>query len=140
MKASNVWAVIPAYNEQKNIVKIIKKTKKYAGNVVLVDDGSKDRTGELAGRAGAIVLSHIVNLGKGAALKTGCDFAVGKGAKFIVALDADAQHNPEDIPRLTEKLERYDLVFSYRKASSKMPVVLRFGNWFSEYSVRNKAE
>jgi glycosyltransferase involved in cell wall biosynthesis len=130
MKASNVWAVIPAYNEQKNIVKIIKKTKKYAGNVVLVDDGSKDRTGELAGRAGAIVLSHIVNLGKGAALKTGCDFAVGKGAKFIVALDADAQHNPEDIPRLTEKLERYDLVFSYRKASSKMPVVLRFGNWF----------
>ena len=72
----------------------------------------------------------MINLGKGAALKTGCDYAVRKGAKHIVALDADAQHNPEDIPRFADKLKKYDIVFSYRKASRKMPFVLRFGNWF----------
>lgn len=135
MKTNSVWAVIPAHNEQKNILSIIKKTKKYAGNVILVDDGSSDNTREFGNKAGAVVLRHIVNLGKGAALKTGCDFALKKGAKIIVALDADAQHNPEDIPRFIEKLRKYDLVFSYRKTSSKMPFVLRFGNLFISNAV-----
>ena len=117
MRTSNVWAVIPAHNEQYSIAGIVRKTKKYAGNSVLVDDGSTDKTGELARQAGAIVLKHIVNLGKGAALKTGCDFAVKNGAKFIIAIDADAQHSPNDIPRFIEKLKKYDIVFSYRKAS-----------------------
>ena len=130
MKINNIWAVIPAYNEQKNIGNIIKKTKKYVDNIIVVDDGSNDKTKETAEKSGAIVLRHVVNLGKGATLKTGCDFAVKKGAKFIVALDADAQHNPNDIPRFIEKLGKYDIVFSYRKASSKMPLVIRFGNWF----------
>ena len=130
MKISNIWAVIPAYNEEKSIVDIIKKTGKYAGKVVVVDDGSKDKTKELAEKSSAIVLRHIVNLGKGAALKTGCDFAVKKGAKHIIALDADAQHKPEDMPRFIEKLKKYDMVFSYRKLNRKMPLVLRFGNWF----------
>ena len=130
MRINKVWAVIPAYNEEKNIIGIIKKTKKYVDNVIVIDDGSKDKTKELGEKAGAIVLRHILNLGKGATLKTGCDFAIKKGAEFIIALDADAQHNPNDIPRFTEKLKKYDIVFSYRKASSKMPIVLRFGNWF----------
>lgn len=144
MKTSDVWAVIPAYNEQKNIVRIVRKTKKYAGMVVVVDDGSTDRTREFAREASAIVLKHIVNLGKGAALKTGCDFAFKNGARFIVAIDADAQHNPDDIPRFVEKLGKHDIVFSYRKASSEMPLVLRFGNWFISmaanilYSIRLK--
>ena len=129
MKMNNVWAVIPAYNEEKNIANIIKKTKKYVQNVVIVDDGSKDKTKEITGKLGAIVLRHVINLGKGAALKTGCDFAVKNGARFVVALDADAQHNPDNIPRFIEKLRKYDMVFSYRRASSKMPFVLRFGNW-----------
>ena len=126
----NLWAIIPAYNEEKNISSIIKKTKKYAGKVVLVDDGSRDRTGRFGKKSGASVLTHIVNLGKGASLKTGCDFAVENGAKYMVVLDADAQHDPSDIPRFAEKLKKYDMVFSYRKASKKMPMVLRFGNWF----------
>ena len=130
MKIKEIWAVIPAYNEERNIASIIKKAKKYVGNVVLVDDGSKDKTAQFGKEAGAIVLRHIVNLGKGSALKTGCDFAVKNGAKFIIVLDADAQHNPDDIPRLGEKLENNDIVFSYRKLSGKMPLVLRFGNWF----------
>ncbi|MDP3766184.1 MAG: glycosyltransferase family 2 protein [Nanoarchaeota archaeon] len=136
MKINNVWAVIPAYNEEKSIFNIVKKTKKYTSNVVVVDDGSKDKTKEGTEKANAIVLRHIVNLGKGAALKTGCDFAVKKGANFIVALDADAQHNPDDIPRFVEKLRKYDIVFSYRKASGEMPLVLRFGNWVISNVVR----
>jgi len=130
MKISNVWAVIPAYNEENNIAKIIKKAKKYVDGIIVVDDGSKDKTKEAAEKVNAVVLKHIVNLGKGAALKTGCDYAVKNGAEFIIALDADAQHNPDYIPRFIEKLKKYHIVFSYRKASSKMPFVLRFGNWF----------
>ena len=126
---NNIWAVIPAYNEQKNIADIVKKTKKYVGNVIVVDDGSTDKTNEFGEKSGAVVLRHIINLGKGATLKTGCDFAIKKGAKFIIVLDADAQHKPEDIPRFIEKLKKYDIVFSYRKASRKMPFVLHFGNW-----------
>lgn len=130
MKISNLYAVIPAYNEEKSIIGIIQKTRKYVDKVIVVDDGSMDSTKKNAENTGAIVLRHVVNLGKGAALKTGCDFAFSKGAKFVVALDADAQHNPEDIPRLAEKLERHDIVFSFRKSSASMPLVLKFGNSF----------
>ncbi len=130
METGKFWAVIPAYNEEMSIADIVRKTRKYIDKVIVVDDGSKDRTKDIAEKAGAVVLRHIVNLGKGATLKTGCDYAAKKGANFIVVLDADAQHNPEDIPRFIEKLKKYDVVFSYRKPSSKMPFVLRFGNWF----------
>src|SRR3989338_3845774 len=130
METKKLWAVIPAYNEESSIAGIIKKTKRYIANVIVVDDGSKDNTKYFAEKAGAVVLRHIINLGKGAALKTGCDFAMKKGAKSMVVLDADAQHNPEDIPRFIEKLKKSDIIFGYRKSSSKMPFILRFGNWF----------
>ena len=68
----NVFAVIPAHNEERNIKEVVEKTKDYVDNVVVVDDGSRDSTAEIAKLAGAIVLKHLINLGKGAALKTGC--------------------------------------------------------------------
>ena len=136
MKTYNVWAVIPAYNEQKNIADIVNKTKKHVGHAIVVDDGSTDKTKEFAEKSGAVVLRHLINLGKGATLKTGCDFAVKRGAKFMIVLDADAQHKPDDIPRFMEKLKRYDIVFGYRKASGKMPAVLQFGNWLISNIVR----
>ena len=136
MKTNEIWVVIPAYNEEKNIIGIIKKSKKYVDNVLVVNDGSIDKTKAVSEKAGAVVISHIINLGKGAALKTGCDFAVKKGAKFIIALDADAQHNPDDIPRFVEKSKKYDIIFCYRKTSRKMPIILRFGNWFISNIVR----
>ena len=136
MEMKKIFAVIPAHNEEKNISDVIRKAKLHVDGIILVDDGSKDRTSELGKKAGAIVLRHVVNLGKGAALKTGCDYAIKKGARFIVAIDADAQHKPSDIPRFIEKLEKYDIVFSYRKASKKMPFVLRFGNLFISRLVR----
>ena len=76
METHKIFAVIPAFNEEKSIPKIIRKARKFVAKVIVVDDGSKDRTKEAAEKAGAIVLRHIVNFGKGAALKTGCDFAL----------------------------------------------------------------
>lgn len=135
MAAKKTWAVIPAYNEEKNIRNIVAGARKYVDHVVVVDDGSRDGTKKSAENSGAIVLSHAINLGKGATLRTGCDFAVGKGAKSIVVIDADTQHDPGDIPRFIEKLGKYDIVFSYRKRSGQMPFILRFGNWFISKSI-----
>src|SRR3989344_5520609 len=90
----DVWVVIPAYNEKRHILEVIKATKRFASNIVVVDDGSKDNTTRLALAQGVTVLQMIVNLGKGAALKTGCDFALRQGAKRIVVMDSDGQQNP----------------------------------------------
>ena len=73
--------VVPAYNEGKTIAGVIAKISTYVSSVVVVDDGSVDNTFLQAKDAGAVVLKHKVNLGKGAALKTGCDYAIQLGAK-----------------------------------------------------------
>jgi len=119
--------VVPARNEERTIEAVVTQARSY-GRVVVVDDGSDDRTAELARRAGATVLRHIVNLGKGAALKTGCDYALQLGAPTIVVLDADAQHNPRLIPRFLKLLSRCDVVFGSRSFTAAMPAVFRFGN------------
>ena len=136
MMNKKIFAIIPAHNEERYIYSIVKKTKKYADKVVVVDDGSKDKTSTMAKKSNAIVLRHLVNLGKGAALKTGCDYAVKNNANFIVAIDADAQHNPEDIPRFLESLKSHDIVLGYRRLNRKMPFVLKFGNWFINKTIR----
>jgi glycosyltransferase involved in cell wall biosynthesis len=124
------FAVIPAYNEEKSIRNIINETKKYVSNIIVVDDGSKDNTFEDAKKQGVIVLKHIINLGKGAALKTGCDYAIRHGASKIIVLDADAQHEPSQIPDFLNELKDADVVLGYRKLSKDMPFVLKLGNWF----------
>jgi len=125
-----IFAIIPAYNEEKLISRVIKETKKYVDKVIVVDDGGKDKTAEIAEKSKAIVLRHLVNLGKGAALKTGCDYAVKNKADIIIAVDADAQHNPKEIPKFLESIKKYDIVLAYRKLNKNMPVILKVGNWF----------
>lgn len=125
-----IFAVIPAYNEESNIKKVISETKKYVSNLVVVDDGSKDKTIEEARKERVIVLKHITNLGKGATLKTGCDYAVMHGAQKIIVLDADAQHEPSQIPNFLNELKDVDVVLGYRRLNEEMPFVLKFGNWF----------
>ena len=78
----------------------------------------------------AIVLRHLVNLGKGAALKTGCDYAIKNKADVIIAIDADAQHDPKEIPNFLGKINKYNVVLAYRKLNKNMPFILKFGNWF----------
>jgi glycosyltransferase involved in cell wall biosynthesis len=127
----DVWIIIPAYNEGKRIGTVIDKTKEYVQNIVVVDDGSKDNTIEVAKEKGVFVLEHLLNMGKGTALKTGCEFVLEKGAKVIIAVDADGQHDPAEIPNFINTIkEENDIVFGYRKMTKEMPGVLKFGNWF----------
>ena len=130
MASQHVWAVIPAYNEGNRIGRVIGRARKILRNVVVVDDGSSDATARIAEEKGARVLRHSINLGKGAALRTGCDYAVKNGAAVLVVLDADAQHKPEDIPRFLDAIRGVDIVFGCRGLNRRMPRVLRFGNWF----------
>jgi len=100
MAPQNVTVILPAYNEEVSIGSIVLITRFYADNVIVVDDGSSDRTAEIARKAGAEVIIHEVNQGKGEALKTGFEAASDLGADIIVTMDSDGQHNPADIPRL----------------------------------------
>jgi len=127
----DIWVIIPAYNEGKHVGDVIDRTKKHIQNIIVVDDGSKDNTVEIAKKKGVIVLEHLLNMGKGTALKTGCEFALSKGAKIIIAVDADGQHDPVEIPNFINAVkEGNDIVFGYRKMSKAMPLVTKFGNWF----------
>jgi glycosyltransferase involved in cell wall biosynthesis len=125
-----IFAVIAAYNEERYIGRVVKEIKKYINKVVVVDDGSEDKTKEAAKKSKAVVLRHLINLGKGAALKTSCDYAVKNKADIIVTIDADAQHDPNEIPKFLENIKTCDVVLAYRKLNKNMPFVLKFGNWF----------
>jgi len=133
MKSKKVFIIIPGYNEEKRVGNVI-KTIRHLGfkNIIFVDDGSSDKSSQIAKSAGADVLCHIINLGKGAAVKTGCDYALKQGANIIVLMDSDGQHRPEDIRRFLKKLEeeKSDIVFGYRIIDKNMPFVMKFGNWF----------
>jgi glycosyltransferase involved in cell wall biosynthesis len=93
---------LPAYNEEISIGSVVIRTKKFADRVIVVDDGSSDHTAEVASLAGAEVLRHSQNRGKGAALKTG--FESLNGDSVIITIDTDGQHDPAEIPRLVQPI------------------------------------
>lgn len=93
-----ITALLPAFNEEVSIGSVVLRTRQFADRVIVVDDGSSDRTAEVATLAGAEVIRHKENRGKGAALKTG--FESLNGDSVIVTIDTDGQHDPADIPRL----------------------------------------
>jgi glycosyltransferase involved in cell wall biosynthesis len=93
----NIIAVIPAYNEERFIGSVVLKAALHAQTVIVVDDGSSDETSAIARAAGAIVVRHAINQGKGAALNTGFMTARDMGPDVVVTLDADGQHVPEEI-------------------------------------------
>lgn len=97
---SGVLAILPAYNEEISIGSMVLHAKQHADRVIVVDDGSSDRTAEVAELAGAEVIRHPFNKGKGAALRTGFEKASTNGSNVIVTMDADGQHDPEEIPKL----------------------------------------
>ena len=99
-----ITAILPAFNEEVSIGSVVLRTKQYADRVIVVDDGSSDHTAEVAAIAGAQVLRHAKNQGKGAALKTG--FESLNSDAVIVTIDTDGQHDPADIPRLVQPILR----------------------------------
>jgi glycosyltransferase involved in cell wall biosynthesis len=100
-----IFIVIAAYNEEKSIGDVIAALS-HEGykNIVVVDDGSADRTYDAASKRGVYAIRHIINRGQGAALKTGIDFAISKGAEVIVTFDADGQHVPGDIKKMVSPI------------------------------------
>jgi glycosyltransferase involved in cell wall biosynthesis len=105
-----VYIVIPTYNEAKTIGWLVKRIKAFpVSEVVVVDDGSLDKTAEIAQRSGATVLCNTKNLGKGKALKAGFDYCLASACDAVVTLDGDGQHNPEEIPSLIEYCRREDI-------------------------------
>ena len=130
MHTMKTFVIIPGLNEGKRIGKVIEKAKRHCDHIVVVDDGSADDTSAVAQQHGATVLRHAVNLGKGAGLKTGAEYAVAQGADALVFLDSDGQHDPALIPKFLKALETQDIVFGYRSFNKEMPLVFRFGNWF----------
>lgn len=124
-------ACVPAYNEEGVIGNLIKKIIPLVDSVVVCDDGSTDLTSKESQDAGAFVIQHKQNKGKGAALQSLFDFARHSNADVIVTIDGDGQFLPEEIPKLTEDIEngKSDIVIGYRFETEKdMPSYRKIGN------------
>ena len=123
--------VIPAYNEEKTIAKVIHNVRKYWQNIIVIDDGSSDSTFDLASGLGVHVYRHIINRGLGGALGTGIVAALRHEADIIVTFDADGQHQAEDITRLIKPIEegQADVVIGTRTSDKKgMPMTRQLAN------------
>ena len=131
----DIYLVVPAFNEEKTVSQIIEGIAEEGYNVILVDDGSRDKTLDLAIESKKkypnqiFVVSHVINRGLGAALKTGMIVALNKGAKYIVTFDADGQHEIKDIPKVCKPLQdgEADVVIGARPFED-MPISKSFAN------------
>lgn len=103
---SKIPAIIPSLNAEHTLREVIRATRPLVDLVVVVDDGSDDATSDVARSEGATVLRHEVNRGKGAALRTGFEYLLGRGYEAVITLDADGQHLPAMIPAFVEAHER----------------------------------
>lgn len=130
---AGIVAVIPAHNESRFIGSVVLKARQCANVVVVVDDGSTDTTAEIADLAGAIVIRHDRNQGKGAALNTGLARARTLAPSVVVLLDGDGQHLPEEMDRVLEPIlsGRADIVVGsrYLDGRSRVPWPRVFGHW-----------
>jgi polyprenyl-phospho-N-acetylgalactosaminyl synthase len=108
----DLWIVCAAYNEARTIAGVVSELRRAGYRMVVVDDGSSDGTRHLASAAGANVVTHPINLGQGAALQTGIEYALAQGADAIVTFDADGQHRVSDITRLVEALSHEQADFA----------------------------
>lgn len=113
----DTWLVVPLYNEAEVVRDVVKNAREVFPNIVCVDDGSSDASAEEALAGGAVVVTHPINLGQGAALQTGIDFALLQpGAEYFVTFDSDGQHRTEDALRMVQRLrdEPLDVVVGSR--------------------------
>jgi glycosyltransferase involved in cell wall biosynthesis len=138
-----VTVLIPAYNEEKSIGNTVRRVKDLHPDfeVLVIDDGSTDKTMQVAMDAGANVWPHPYNIGNGAAIKSGLRVARGE---WVVMMDADSQHNPEDIARLLECKDTHDMVVGARSKSSETSlhrdIANTIYNWFASYVTKFRVE
>ncbi len=139
----SVTVLLPAYNEELAIAATIQRIKELHPDfeVLVVDDGSTDKTMQAAMDAGANVWPHPYNIGNGAAIKSGLRCAKGD---WVIMMDSDGQHKPEDIARLLEYKDRYDMVVGARSQGSKTSlhrdIANKLYNWFASYVTKFKVQ
>lgn len=124
-----ITIVIPYYNEEIHIKKLLKDLVVYKLPIVIVDDGSENKLNV----KGSTVLTHEINLGKGAAMKTGAEYAFSKNADAVIFMDADGQHSPSDLPKFINEINKnkYDLILGNRVSNFGVPLVRYLGNKFA---------
>ncbi len=141
MEKRDGFVLIPAYQEGSRIGAVVREVLPFCPRIVVVDDGSADGTAVAARAAGATVLVHARNQGKGAALQTGFDYAREQGAAFVLTMDGDGQHAPADIPGFLEAFARGDapvLVGDRMEDPRAMPFVRRMTNRFMSWLLSRK--
>lgn len=108
--AARTWLVVPLYNESQVVSEVVAQARKTFPHIVCVDDGSSDDSANEARLGGAVVVKHPINLGQGAALRTGLDYALRQpGADFFVTFDSDGQHSVDDAMSMVKRLSKGDL-------------------------------
>jgi glycosyltransferase involved in cell wall biosynthesis len=136
--SESVIAIIPAYNEAKRLGPVVQAARPFVREVVVVDDGSTDDTGRVAAAAGARVVRHDLNRGKGAAIVTGLSHFAATDAAYAIFLDADGQHDPAEIPAFVAAAANADVVVGNRmQHTAAMPALRRWANrWTSRVTGR----
>ena len=133
---NRIAAIIPAYQAAPSVGDVVRGTLEILPEVLVVDDGSTDGTAEVARRAGARVVSHPVNRGKGAALSTGFRDLFGRGFEAVLTLDADGQHLPCEIPKVLAARDGGDLILGVRDhLFGEMSTVRRLSNRLSSKAI-----
>ena len=130
-------AIIPCYNEEPTVGSVVLKAKNHVDRVLVIDDGSKDDTARIARKAGASVIIHKLNRGKSYAIKTGFKYAINRGYDFVVTIDGDGQHNPDEIPLVLTSIVNNgsDISIGYRTGSNtEMPIWRRMGKRVLDYA------
>ena len=128
--------VVPAYQEQGRIGSVVVEIRKHGADVVVVDDGSTDLTAEEARKAGAVVIRHEANKGKGAALATGFEYARSHGVGVVITMDADGQHAPSDLPAFLEAYRGTGcpvIVGNRMGTTGAMPLIRRLTNRYMSW-------
>ncbi|MGA2677517.1 MAG: glycosyltransferase family 2 protein [Methanobacterium sp.] len=115
-----IVTVIPCYNEEEAIKEVVNNALKYS-DVLVVDDGSTDKTSPLAVAAGAMIIKHQINLGKGAAIKTGLKKVLNDDYKIIILMDGDGQHNPQCIPLIASGIGKAKIIIGSRFINGNQP-------------------
>ncbi len=131
----SIWLLIPAYNVSQHIGSLIDQALEYIPlkKILVVNDGSTDDTASIAEQRGVTVISNTRNLGKGVSLRKGFYHIIEQGGGWIITIDGDMQHNPDDLPGFIKsaKLDNWDIVIGNRENRSGMPLDRQFSNWLT---------
>ncbi len=133
-----IAVIIPAYNEAKRIGAVLKGLKNQKLDIFVIDDGSVDNTLEVIKKYNVFSISHKINLGKGAAVKTGCEAAFLEGADAVIMMDSDGQHKVDDLPKIIDAISsnKYDIVFGSRNLSKNSPFIRLAGNKIATFIIK----